>query len=99
MNSHISVIGKTILSAALAMLCGTGAIGQSWTTQNANSLGWRFEDLFFIDENTAWACDGGGQIIKTTDGGENWVQQYYNSDYHISAPSNSSITTWALQEL
>lgn len=54
---------------------------QTWNTLPANSLSWRFEDIFFIDEQTGWAVDGGGQILKTTNAGNSWVQQFTNSDY------------------
>jgi photosystem II stability/assembly factor-like uncharacterized protein len=32
-------------------------------------------DIEFINENTGWCCGEGGYIIKTTNGGENWIQQ------------------------
>ncbi len=32
-------------------------------------------DIEFINENTGWCCGDGGYIIKTTNGGTNWIQQ------------------------
>lgn len=32
-------------------------------------------DIEFINKNTGWACGDGGYIIKTTNGGLNWIQQ------------------------
>lgn len=33
-------------------------------------------DVEFINRNTGWACGDGGVIVKTTNGGINWVQQF-----------------------
>ena len=56
---------------------------QTWQTLNANTLSWRFEDMYFIDHNTGWVVDGGGQILNTSDGGQTWTQQYYNSNQYF----------------
>ncbi|MFD2824140.1 YCF48-related protein [Lacinutrix iliipiscaria] len=58
-------------------------LAQEWQTLNVNTLGWRFEDMQFVDPDIGWVVDGGGQILKTIDGGENWTQQYYNSDRYF----------------
>ena len=63
-------------------ICG---FAQVWETLNANSLSWRFEDLFFVSPDTGWIVDGGGQILKTTDAGLNWTQQYYNPNLYFRA--------------
>lgn len=59
------------------------AFGQTWQTLNANTLSWRFEDLQFVDPDIGWVVDGGGQILKTTNGGITWTQQYYNSNHYF----------------
>ena len=75
------LIKRFPLSAVIFLLCISNySSAQTWTTLNANSLSWRFEDLFFVDADIGWAVDGGGQILKTLDGGDNWVQQFYDSD-------------------
>jgi photosystem II stability/assembly factor-like uncharacterized protein len=57
---------------------GSGSIlkttdcGTSWTIITSTGLG--LDDIFFYNDNTGWAA--GGRIIKTTNGGENWVIQY-----------------------
>ncbi len=56
---------------------------QTWQTLNVNTLGWRFEDMQFVNPDVGWVVDGGGQIVKTIDGGETWSQQYYNSDRYF----------------
>ncbi|HOP44995.1 MAG TPA: YCF48-related protein [Flavobacteriales bacterium] len=55
----------------------------SWQVLSASSLSWRFEDLFFVNDSVGWAVDGGGQILKTTDAGSSWTQQFYNSNYYF----------------
>ncbi len=58
-------------------------IAQEWQVLNANTFGWRFEDMQFVDTEIGWVVDGGGQILKTIDGGLSWTQQYYNSDRYF----------------
>lgn len=59
------------------------SIGQSWESTTASSLSWRFEDMFFVNDQVGWMVDGGGQIIKTTNGGDTWTQQHYDSDMYF----------------
>ena len=35
----------------------------------------RHDDLFFTDPDTGWVVNVKGEIYKTTDGGESWIQQ------------------------
>lgn len=42
-------------------------------TQPVTSLTAHFYDIDFIDENVGYAFSGGGEIIKTTNGGTDWV--------------------------
>lgn len=38
----------------------------------------RYDDIFFLDNDTGWAVSGSeGTVYKTTDGGINWIQQFY----------------------
>lgn len=47
-----------------------------WRTFSGGpTVGARFDDVFFINNTTGWIVDGGGRIIKTTNGGFNWVTQ------------------------
>ncbi len=54
-----------------------------WETLPVSSLGWRFEDMFFIDESKGWVAEGGGQILKTEDQGDSWNQQFYDSEIYF----------------
>ena len=43
---------------------------------NDPANGQRYDDVFFLDQNTGWAANGFfAAIYKTTDGGENWTLQ------------------------
>ncbi len=51
-----------------------------WTTYNLPSAG-RYDDIFFINENTGWTCNALGSIYKTNDAGLNWNLQTTLPDY------------------
>jgi len=71
------------LCVVLIQLISYQLYAQTWQTLNVNTLSWRFEDLQFVDSEIGWVVDGGGQILKTTNGGLNWTQQYYNPDHYF----------------
>ena len=70
---------STIIICFCSFLCSA----QNWQTLSASTLSWRFEDMQFVNTEIGWVVDGGGQILKTTNGGESWIQQYYNSDHYF----------------
>lgn len=45
-----------------------------WYTQQSGTTDPLY-DIEFINRNTGWACGDGGNIIKTTNGGVNWIRQ------------------------
>ncbi|MBV6479902.1 MAG: Ycf48-like protein [Ignavibacteria bacterium] len=45
-----------------------------WFTQQSGTTAALY-DIEFINDKTGWCCGDGGYIIKTTNGGENWIQQ------------------------
>jgi photosystem II stability/assembly factor-like uncharacterized protein len=50
----------------------------SWSVLPNSPTGGRFDDVYFINENTGWTADG--RVFKTTNGGSNWMlmnQQTY----------------------
>jgi len=52
----------------------TSDAGQNWGKQTKPySLG-DLEDVFFVDEDTGWIVGYYKIILKTTDGGENWIK-------------------------
>jgi hypothetical protein len=48
--------------------------GTSWTPQTVGTSEYLL-DVCFIDDNVGWAVGGGATILKTVDGGQNWVAQ------------------------
>lgn len=56
---------------------------QNWQSTSLfnNGGGQRFDDVFFLDDNTGWAANGFfAAVYKTTDGGETWQTQLTESD-------------------
>lgn len=45
-----------------------------WYIQQS-PVGSHLLDVEFINLNTGWACGDGGVVLKTTNGGNNWIQQ------------------------
>ena len=56
--------------------------GFKWRRTNAPVASSRTDDIWFVDENTGWAVNSNGQILKTTDGGASWREQL-NSDAYM----------------
>lgn len=58
------------------MLCcamlSNQTFAQNWTTLNIPNAG-RYDDLFFLNDSVAWACNSQGQSYKTTNSGQSWV--------------------------
>jgi photosystem II stability/assembly factor-like uncharacterized protein len=51
--------------------------GLTWTTVTLPTPKW-LRNIFFLNATTGWAVGDDGMIIKTTDGGNTWVQQTSN---------------------
>jgi photosystem II stability/assembly factor-like uncharacterized protein len=49
--------------------------GDHWTPQVYGEADQELTNIFFIDEQTGWAIGSSGKILKTTDGGTNWIKQ------------------------
>lgn len=58
----------------LLVLIPVVAASSQWYQQNSGTTS-HLQSVFFINENTGWACGNEGVIIKTTNGGENWFEQ------------------------
>lgn len=66
-----------------AVLLKTTDAGASWENVmpvQVEALG--LSEIFFIDESIGWAV--GNVILKTTDGGENWVQQAKELEFGLT---------------
>jgi photosystem II stability/assembly factor-like uncharacterized protein len=92
---------KVILVLSLLSI---NLFSQTWTAVSslAPSTG-RYEDLWFINVSTGWIVESGGEkrILKTTDGGTSFIQQYRDTAFgpmsygFRSVAFNNSQLGWA----
>lgn len=54
-----------------------------WNEILESAQGPRYDDLFFLNETTGWAAGSGGNVFKTTDGGNSWVLQLHLDNTYI----------------
>ncbi len=65
-----------------------------WTTLSPPLSG-RYDDMHFISPDMGWAVNSTGQIWKTSDAGETWVQQAQLGGYIRSIEFADSLNGWA----
>jgi len=53
-----------------------------WIQQNSGTTN-RLLTCYFLNEDTGWAAGHLGTILKTTDGGQNWLTQSISTQDHI----------------
>src|SRR5215208_1955637 len=54
-----------------------------WVKTNAPAASSRTDDVWFVDENVGWAVNSNGQILKTEDGFQSFVEQaHLKGDKH-----------------
>lgn len=67
----------------LFLLCSSLTFAQTWqeTSITPNVNGQRYDDVFFLNENTGWAANGFySAVYKTEDGGLTWTEQLNGDD-------------------
>lgn len=74
---------RTTITILLISLFSNLSYSQlNWTVIKYDSIGNRYDDVFFLDDNLGWAVDGpGGSVYKTTDGGQTWEMKFETSNY------------------
>lgn len=74
---------RTTITILLISLFSNLSYSQlNWTVIKYDSIGNRYDDVFFLDDNLGWAVDGsGGSVYKTTDGGLTWEMKFETSNY------------------
>jgi photosystem II stability/assembly factor-like uncharacterized protein len=66
-----------------------------WSPTNAPIASSRTDDIWFIDPMVGWAVNSNGQIIKTTDGGDTWEQQFQDDIYLRCIGFANALKGWA----
>ena len=69
------LLGKTFLQISFFFLLATQICFGQWFWQNLLPTGNYLRSVKFISSEIGWTVGAGGTIIKTTDGGDNWIQQ------------------------
>ncbi|WP_309734916.1 YCF48-related protein [Chamaesiphon sp. OTE_75_metabat_556] len=54
----------------------TNSPNLQWFATNAPTASSRTDDIWFVDPMIGWAVNSDGKILKTTDGGISWQQQF-----------------------
>ena len=68
----------------LTILISTIINAQSFNLLLSPDIKETMKDIFFINSTTGWMCGTKGAIYKTTNGGDNWIQQYSDSLRELS---------------
>ncbi|MEO6540877.1 MAG: T9SS type A sorting domain-containing protein [Ferruginibacter sp.] len=66
---------------ALIMISGTVYAQPGWKLCNSPAFGNRVDDIFMLNTQTGYAVSGDGKIVKTTDGGNNWILMKQSNIY------------------
>jgi len=69
---------KKIIIISIIIMLPIFFLNAQWIIQN--SSGSELYDVHFINSNTGWACGFGSTILKTTNGGTNWIYQPHPGD-------------------
>lgn len=80
--ADISVIEQWIDDDAPEDDMGVTGAMLTWRTTNAPKAR-RHDDIWFLDPQVGWAVNSDGKIIKTSDGGANWVEQFSSPGVYL----------------
>lgn len=64
---------KRLLIPVLILLINTNLFAQFWVYQVSNTTQ-HLNGVYMIDAQTGWICGDAGTLLRTTNGGQNWVQ-------------------------
>jgi photosystem II stability/assembly factor-like uncharacterized protein len=73
----------------------TAVADLKWFSTNAPIASSRTDDIWFVDPMVGWAVNSNGQIIKTTDGGNTWEQQFQDDIYLRCIGFATPLKGWA----
>ena len=89
-NVYAPGCGIKFLDANIGFISGAFGIyktinsGLNWTNYNLNQ---EISSYFFINQNTGWAAAFNNKIFKTTNCGDNWILQNFNTEYNLGITS------------
>lgn len=66
---------KIIILTILSFVSFVNIIYAQWIQQPTGVSNY-LRDIDFINSRTGWVCGDGGTILKTTNGGNNWISQF-----------------------
>jgi photosystem II stability/assembly factor-like uncharacterized protein len=76
---------KKSIQTLFFVLLSTQLCFAQWTWQNPLPSGCPLNDVCFVNSNVGFAVGECGTILKTTDGGENWLAQSGFENYHFTS--------------
>lgn len=66
---------KKLIFVILVLQFGIQFLNAQWVQQYPETPYIHLQDVKFINNNTGWTCGVNGTILKTTNGGLNWISQ------------------------
>ncbi|MCX7833659.1 MAG: YCF48-related protein [Ignavibacteria bacterium] len=54
-----------------------------WVKQTNSPTNYNLKRVYFVDSLYGWITADSGMVFRTTNGGQNWVQQFSNSTYNF----------------
>ena len=71
------------LSIATICICWMQLItAQQWQVTGVLPPASRYDDVYFLNELTGWTVNSAGEIFRTADGGDSWIEQF-SSGYYL----------------
>jgi photosystem II stability/assembly factor-like uncharacterized protein len=73
---------KTVIHLIILLIIPAAAFAQpGWKLCSSPAFGNRVDDLFMLNTKTGYAVSGDGKIVKTTNGGNNWILMKQSNIY------------------
>jgi len=79
---HGCLVGGMVMESDTCLIKVTEDGGNTWTDTSPANVN-RLTDVYFINQDTGFACGYDGNIIKTTDGGYTWELKYEKSGFTL----------------
>lgn len=73
-----------LLIVAILLVSTAIATGQAWTLLDSTTSPVRLNDISFVDTLNGWVGGDSGIVMRTTDGGVNWITLTPSGPLHVS---------------